>query len=840
MQNNQQPPRPQPENDQKQDQELSQPQPENDYDQASGQKREHKPVTLELGDEFEPGARSRFRRLKDVHKYMRARKGKQNNQQPHQSQPENNREQVSGQKHERTAIIVHGEQQPKVSHENSAENSNDNHSRKLKQASGIEFRIPNLPKQDLILVPKKKREIKLILSYITVAGLKFSHLQFADDTILFFKPVEGVIANVKRLLRCFEVSSGLKINFDKSCIVGIGVEKELVELLAFQCGCKCGELPFDYLGIPLGADPRKVSTWVPIVERFQSKLSGWRCNSLSFAGRVVLLNSILSSLPIYYLSLFEIPSTVILRLDKIRRKFLWGCTNDKRRIAIVSWTRVCIPKAKGGAGVVNLKIKNRALLAKWGWRFATEHGALWRKLIQAKYCCGKRRWAMKVDKLRTMSTVWRGIVKNWSQTEVVKWLNNDSFKWLVGDGKCILFWEDVWCCEVSLRVKFTRLYRLALRKGAVVAELAVNHAFTEICWAKLFPRPLLERELPLVAALDTLLKEFKLKSEERDKIVWVHEKSGILRKLWLISVAAALWVVWCARNDKIFNKKHSNPVEWMFQSKLRALVWLKTAKGKNLGELKGWWEDPRCDVLVQDVKSQGTSESFRFTVLVSHENSAENSNDNHSRKLKQASGIEFRIPNLPKQDLILVPKESNVELEFEDNVETCRKMEEDEQVITEAEPLSWMPTADHVHSQAQHPLLIDGRIFELPEGWLVEQRPRTSLKYIGKVDKFYYEPGTKRQFRSWKAAQEHVNELKGKQNDQKPPRPQPENDYDQSSGPKHEHKPVTLELGDEFETRGHLVFECLSSKYIWGEIMRLCNISRGVLRWDQEVAGLSG
>ncbi|KAK8563715.1 hypothetical protein V6N13_006049 [Hibiscus sabdariffa] len=172
---------------------------------------------------------------------------------------------------------------------------------------------------------------------------------------------------------------------------------------------------------------------------------------------------------------------------------------------------------------------------------------------------------------------------------------------------------------------------------------------------------------------------------------------------------------------------------------------------------------------------------------VSHENSAENSNDNHSRKLKQAS----------------VPKESNVKLEFEENVETCRKMEEHEQVITEAEPLSWMPPADHIHGQAQHPLLmpcyVDGQIFKLSEGWLVEQRPRTSLKYIGKVDKFYYEPGTKRQFRSWKAAQEHVNELKLKQNDQQPPRPQPENDHGQTSGQKHEHKPVTLELGDEFE-----------------------------------------
>ncbi|KAK9027323.1 hypothetical protein V6N11_067161 [Hibiscus sabdariffa] len=79
---------------------------ENGYDKASGQKHEHKPVTLEHRDEFEPGARSRFRRLKDVHKYLRARKGQKNNHQPHESQPESNHEQASGQKHEHTPILV--------------------------------------------------------------------------------------------------------------------------------------------------------------------------------------------------------------------------------------------------------------------------------------------------------------------------------------------------------------------------------------------------------------------------------------------------------------------------------------------------------------------------------------------------------------------------------------------------------------------------------------------------------------------------------------------------------------------------------------------------------------
>ncbi|KAK8563714.1 hypothetical protein V6N13_006050 [Hibiscus sabdariffa] len=91
-------------------------------------------------------------------------------------------------------------------------------------------------------------------------------------------------------------------------------------------------------------------------------------------------------------------------------------------------------------------------------------------------------------------------------------------------------------------------------------------------------------------------------------------------------------------------------------------------------------------------------------------------------------------------DSILGRKESDVELEVEENVEICPKSEEDEQVITEAEPLAWRPPApDHVHSQVQPPLLVpsyvDGNIFDLPEGWIMERRPRTSLKYLGKVEK---------------------------------------------------------------------------------------------------------
>ncbi|CAB4284509.1 unnamed protein product [Prunus armeniaca] len=53
---------------------------------------------------------------------------------------------------------------------------------------------------------------------------------------------------------------------------------------------------------------------------------------------------------------------------------------------------------------------------------------------------------------------------------------------------------------------------------------------------------------------------------------------------------------------------------------------------------------------------------------------------------------------------------------------------------------------------APTPTYFDGRPYGLPEGWIVEQRLRTSLKYFGKIDQFVHEVKTRKRFRSIKAA----------------------------------------------------------------------------------------
>ncbi|XP_057745696.1 uncharacterized protein LOC130963611 [Arachis stenosperma] len=103
--------------------------------------------------------------------------------------------------------------------------------------------------------------------------IELSHLQFADDTILFCPPEEETIRNYKRLLRCFELMSGLSINFEKSSFIPVNCEQSWVQKMCRLLGCKEASLPVRYLGISLGANPRLVKTWKPVIDKVDEKLS---------------------------------------------------------------------------------------------------------------------------------------------------------------------------------------------------------------------------------------------------------------------------------------------------------------------------------------------------------------------------------------------------------------------------------------------------------------------------------------------------------------------------------------------------------------------------------------
>lgn len=122
---------------------------------------------------------------------------------------------------------------------------------------------------------------------------------------------------IKRILRCFELTSGLKINLARSMLVVVDCRMEMVQVLARNLSCKVGKLPIIYFGLPNGVNPKLKAFWNPMVEKFERKLSWWKRNYLSLGGKIALIKATLSKLPIYYMSLFKMPATVRERLDHL-------------------------------------------------------------------------------------------------------------------------------------------------------------------------------------------------------------------------------------------------------------------------------------------------------------------------------------------------------------------------------------------------------------------------------------------------------------------------------------------------------------------------------------------
>jgi len=137
--------------------------------------------------------------------------------------------------------------------------------------------------------------------------VSISHLQFADDTLLLGEKSWANVRSMRALLIIFERASGLKVNFNKSMLTGVNVSTSWLNEAVMVMQCRVGTIPFTYLGLPIGGDARRIEFWKPVVDRIITRLSNWKCKFLSLGDRLVLLKSVLSSLSVYFLSLFKAP-----------------------------------------------------------------------------------------------------------------------------------------------------------------------------------------------------------------------------------------------------------------------------------------------------------------------------------------------------------------------------------------------------------------------------------------------------------------------------------------------------------------------------------------------------
>ncbi|GJV73082.1 RNA-directed DNA polymerase, eukaryota, reverse transcriptase zinc-binding domain protein [Tanacetum coccineum] len=302
-------------------------------------------------------------------------------------------------------------------------------------------------------------------------SLNLSHLFYVDDVIFVDKWNSLNLSTIVNVLKWFYLASGLKINLNKSKLMGIGISHDMVASAAKSIGCSILHTPFNYLGVKL--------------------------KSLSIGGRLTLIKSVLSSLPLYYMSSFKVPKGVLSKMESIRKNF-FNAVENVEKMSLIGWNKILASKKNGGLGVSSFFAYNRALLFKWIWRFLANCVSLWSRFISAIYGI---RGALDNYSSYLRRSPWLDIVK-----EVRKLASKgidllSLVKKKVGNGEATSFWNVAWLGDFPLKQTYPRLYFLELDKHVSVAsKLRANSLISSFRWS---PRSGIEEEQLLLLISNT-------------------------------------------------------------------------------------------------------------------------------------------------------------------------------------------------------------------------------------------------------------------------------------------------------------------------------------------------
>ena len=180
----------------------------------------------------------------------------------------------------------------------------------------------------------------------------------------------------------------------------------------FQCPVKI--FPCNYLGLPLHIRQLRRVNIQPVIDKVANRLPTWKGSFINRAGRLKLVNSVLSSMPVYFLTVFYLKKWALKKIDKIRRAFLWNGTSEANGSkCLVAWDNCKKPKANGGLGVLDLAKFSRALRLRWLWYSWVDPERPW---VGSPVPCSEN--DKQLFRASTMVTV--------------------------GDGRTTMFWDSTW------------------------------------------------------------------------------------------------------------------------------------------------------------------------------------------------------------------------------------------------------------------------------------------------------------------------------------------------------------------------------------------------------------